>query len=123
MLTRCPAYWFKTPARNSCAPRAARVIAHDGSAKVITWFVRPAAWKARADFQSPGTAAPTPTVNMIQLQNVPSLRNFIISFFCFLKNQFFCSNTSDILLFDQKNLVLWLAGMNLGLAPTLMMTR
>ena len=35
MLTRCPAYWFKTPARNSCAPRAARVIARDGSAKVL----------------------------------------------------------------------------------------
>ena len=80
MLTRCPAYLFKTPARNSCAPRAARVIARDGSAKVVT-CTRPA---ARADFQSPGTAAPTPTVNMIQLQNVPSLCNFIISFSNFL---------------------------------------
>ena len=32
--------------QNSRAPRAARVIARDGSAKVVTRFVRPAAWKA-----------------------------------------------------------------------------
>ena len=97
MLTRCPAYWCKTPARHSCAPRrAARGIARDGS--VFTRFVRPAAWKDQPN----------------QLQNVASLCNFIISFFCFLKNQFFCSKTSDLLLCDQKNLVLWLAGMSMG---------
>ena len=80
------------------AARCARVIARDGSAKVVTRFVRPAAWKDQPN----------------QLQNVASLCNFIISFFCFLKNQFFCSKTSDLLLCDQKNLVLWLAGMKMA---------
>ena len=92
MLTRCPAYWLKTPApaRNSCAPRAARVIARDA--------VCEASSSSRLSESCSN-----------QLQNVASLCNFA---FCFLKNQFFCSNTSDILLFDQKNLVLWLAGMH-----------
>ena len=65
--------------------------------------------RARAEFASSSSRLSESCSN--QLQNVASLCNFVISSFCFLKNQFFCSNTSDILLFDQKNLVLWLAGM------------
>ena len=101
MLTRYPAYWFKTPARNSCAPRTARVIARDGSAKVVTRFVRPVESSSRlsesghsssdteSEHDTPQTSAASTSSftgrkrprHPNQLQNVASLYNFILLFF------------------------------------------